>query len=65
MIKTNELKGIIVANGLSMVDVANELKLAPASFYAKMKKGVFKSNEIEQMIELLNIKDPINIFFAK
>ena len=30
-----------------------------------MKKGVFGSDEIEQMIQILKIKDPMSIFFAQ
>lgn len=30
-----------------------------------MNKGVFDSDEIENMIDILNIKNPIEIFFAK
>lgn len=65
MIKTNELRGIIVANNLSMKDVAAELGITPTAFYSKMKKGVFNSDEIESMINFLKIENPIAIFFAK
>ena len=34
-------------------------------FYAKMKDGVFGSDEIQVMIEKLNIENPVDIFFAK
>lgn len=64
MIDTNALKGIIVANGLTQQDVAREIGIAPKTFYAKMKKGVFGSDEMEDMIELLNIENPGAIFFA-
>ena len=30
-----------------------------------MKKGVFDSDEIEIMIEILHIEDPVKIFFVK
>lgn len=30
-----------------------------------MKNGVFNSNEMMSMIELLSIKDPVAIFFTK
>lgn len=39
--------------------------VTPKTFYEKMKNGVFGSDEIEIMIEKLNIKDPMAIFFAK
>ena len=65
MIKTNELKGIIVKNGLTQSDVANLIGITPKTFYEKMKIGVFGSDEIQIMIDKLHIDDPMSIFFAK
>ncbi len=65
MILVNELKGKIVAKGLTMQDVAKELDITPKTFYTKMNKGVFGSDEIEIMIDLLEIDNPMEIFFAK
>ena len=65
MIKTNELRGEIAKNGLSQSDVAKMIGVTPKTFYEKMKNGVFGSDEIEIMIEKLNIKDPMAIFFVK
>ena len=65
MIKVNELKGEIARNGLSQSDVAKMIGVTPKTFYDKMKIGIFGSDEIEIMIEKLNIKDPMSIFFAK
>ena len=64
LIKTNELRGIIVKNGLSQTDVAAKIGIAPKTFYEKMKKGVFGSDEIQIMINELHIEDPMSIFFA-
>lgn len=64
MVDTKALKGVIVSNGLTQQDVAKELGMTPKTFYGKMKKGVFGSDEMERMIELLEIEDPIKIFFA-
>ena len=65
MIKTNELKGIIVKNGLTQKQVAKKIGITPKTFYEKMKKGVFGSDEIQIMIDMLNIDNPAEIFFAK
>ena len=64
MIAIQKLKGIIAENGLSQKRVADLLGMAPKTFYEKMKKGVFDSDEIEQMIGILNIDNPTDIFFA-
>ena len=65
MIKTDELRGIIVANKHSMKSIAELIGITPAAFYKKMKRGIFNSDEIEIMIKELKIKDPIEIFFAQ
>lgn len=65
MIKTDELRGEIAKNVFSQSDVAKMIGVTPKTFYEKMKNGVFGSDEIEIMIEKLNIKDPMAIFFAK
>lgn len=65
MIDVNALRGRIVEKGLSQARVAKMLGIAPKTFYEKMSKGVFGSDEIEQIIEILDIEDPARIFFAK
>ena len=65
MIDTNALRGIIVARGLTQEKVANHIGINPKTFGSKMKKGVFGSDEIEAMIDLLSIENPVQIFFAK
>jgi DNA-binding XRE family transcriptional regulator len=65
MVDTLKLKGVIVQNGKTQEDVANHLGIAPKTFYSKMKKRVFGSDEIESMIDYLKIEDPVSIFFAK
>lgn len=65
MIKVDKLRGLIAERGLSQADVAKTIGIAPKTFYEKMKLGVFGSDEIETMIDLLRIEDPVSIFFAK
>lgn len=65
MIKTDELRGIIAKNGFSQSDIAREIGITPKTFYEKMKNGVFGSDEIQIMIDVLKISDPASIFFAK
>ena len=65
MIKTNELRGVIAKNGYSQSDIAKMIGITPKTFYEKMKNGVFGSDEIQIMIDNLDIKNPIEIFFAK
>lgn len=64
MLLVNELKGAIVAKGLTQKEVAKELGITPRTFSLKLKAGVFGSDEIESMMKLLDIKDPRRIFFG-
>lgn len=63
MINIKALRGIMAEQGKSGVQVAKELNIAPKTFYNKMSKGIFGSDEIEILIKFLNIKDPIKNFF--
>lgn len=63
MIDTDKLRGVIASQKTSQRQVARELGISEKTFYCKMKKGVFDSDEIEQMISILNIGNPLEIFF--
>ena len=65
MIRTDKLMGIIAEKGKSQKDVANAIGITPKTFYEKMKKGVFGSDEIQIMINYLGINEPMAIFFAQ
>ena len=65
MIDTSELRGIIAKNGYSQSDVAKMIGITPKTFYEKMNRGVFGSDEIETMIRFLHIENPMDIFFAR
>jgi len=64
MVDTSKLRGIIVANDKTQEEVAKAIGMSPKTFYSKMKKRVFGSDEIEKMIALLHIDDPMSIFFV-
>lgn len=65
MIDTNALRGAIAAKGLTQQEVAVHIGMTPKTFYSKMKKGVFGSDEMESMIELLTLDNPGAIFFKQ
>lgn len=64
MVNTNKLRGIIAERGLDQKDVAEMIGKSPKTFYEKMKKGKFDSDEIMTMVSNLDIKNPVEIFFA-
>lgn len=57
-----KLKGVIAEQGYSMRDVAIGINMQEKTFYRKMKKGVFGTDEAEALIKFLKIKNPIDIF---
>ncbi len=65
MIDTNKLRGKIAENGFSQREIAEIIGVTPKTFYDKMKRGIFDSDEMYKMVELLNIEEPAEIFFAK
>lgn len=65
MVNTAELRGVIAKNGKTQSDIAKMLKITPKTFYTRMQKGVFGSDEIQIMIDELHIENPMDIFFTK
>lgn len=65
MIRTDLLRGKIAEKGYTQKRVAKELGITPKTFYLKMQKKVFRSDEIYKMMQLLDIKNPLTIFFEK
>ena len=64
MIDVNKLRGRMAEKCRSGQDMAKVIGKTPKTFYAKMKAGVFDSDEIEAMVKDLEIENPIEIFFA-
>lgn len=64
MIRTDRLIGEMAAQGISGKKMAEKLGIAPKTFYTKMKRGVFGTDEVEIMIKELKLSDPMAIFFA-
>lgn len=65
MIDVNKLRGKIAERGFSQRELAKILGMSDMTFYRKMRKGRFESDEIEEMIVLLKIENPMEIFFTK
>lgn len=65
MILINELKGKIRAKGYTQEKLAREIGISPKTLSNKLNKGILGSMEIEKMIKILDIKNPIEIFFNK
>lgn len=64
MINKRLLRSEIVKNGLTQQKVAKSLGITPKTFSLRLKRGVFGTDDVEKMIEILHIKNPCEIFFA-
>ena len=65
MILVNEIKGKMAAKGLTQEMVAQKIGMAPRTFSLRLKKGVFGTDEADKLIEILDIQNAADIFFAK
>jgi ERCC4-related helicase len=65
MVHVKKLRGKMAEKGRSGIDMARVIKKTPKTFYEKMKKGVFDSDEITAIVEDLEIENPMEIFFAE
>lgn len=65
MLDRNALRAEIVRNGMTQRQLAAIIGISEQTFTDRMKKGVFGTDEAEKMIDVLKIKNPQKIFFAK
>ena len=65
MINVKKLRGLMAEKDRTGKDMARVIKKTPKTFYEKMKKGVFDSDEIKAIVEDLAIENPVEIFFAE
>ncbi len=65
MVQTGKIKGLMAEHGYSGKDMAAKLGMAPETFYKKMRRGVFGTDEASLMIDILAIEDPADIFFPR
>lgn len=64
MIDKNKLRAAWIAKGMTQSDVAREIGVSDATFSRRLRRGEFGIDEAELMIKLLDIKCPMEIFFA-
>lgn len=65
MFNKQMLKAQMVLKGFSGEKIAKELQINPSTFYRKMNDdGDFSRSEIVKICEILDIKEPNEIFFG-
>ena len=65
MVAVDKLRGIIAERGMSQRQLAQKLGMSEKTFYNKMQKGIFGTDEVERMVEILSIQNPIDIFLVQ
>lgn len=66
MFHKNKLKAQMTLLGVTAKDLAKELDINEATFYRKMQRdGDFTRREINILIQVLQITNPEEIFFAE
>lgn len=69
MVNTNRLKGLMVSFGYTQVTLAEKIGISKNALNLKINNnGVFDTNEIEKICEVLDIttdKDKVDIFLFK
>ena len=65
MFDERRLRAQLVLKGMTIKELAEKLNMNESTFHRKMKAdGSFSREEINSMIEILEIEDPMAIFFA-
>lgn len=65
MVRSDKIIGKIHELGLNRGIVAEELGISRKTLSIKLEKGLFNSDEMEKLIEILKIEDPVAVFFAQ
>ena len=62
---SNKLKGIMRERGITQKNMANELGITVQAFNAKLNgRSRFVVDEAMQMVQYLNIENPVEIFLS-
>lgn len=66
MLDIDKFKGVVAECGLNQRQLAKMLGISENTMYSKVKKGIFGSNEISQMAQILHLDNDkiVAIFFA-
>ena len=65
MLDVLEFKAAMVKKGYTQKSLAHELGISEKTFGERLKSQRFSTEEIEKLIPLLGIEEPMSIFFSK
>lgn len=63
MLNVLEFKAAMVRKGFTQKELARHLGISEKTFCSRIKNKRFGTDEIEQLIPLLDINNPMQIFF--
>jgi len=65
MFNERALRAQMVLQGINTIELSKRLNINPSTFQRKMSNnGSFTRKEINELIKILNISNPMEIFFA-
>lgn len=64
MVDTLKIKALVVERGMTQTEVAKRLGISNKVWFDRMSKKKFDSEEMYNLIHILNIENPAEIFFA-
>jgi len=65
MLNRNLLKAEMAAKGYNQKRLCQEIGMPEPTFSRKLKKGVFGTDEVMKICDVLEIMEPVPIFLAK
>lgn len=65
MVDINKLKATIVEKGLTQTEVHNRMGLTKRQWQCRMEKKKFDSDDMLKLVNILEITDPVPIFFVE
>lgn len=64
MLNVLEFRAAMARKGLTQRDLAKMIGISERAFGCRIKDRKFNSNEIEELMKILGITDPVPIFFS-
>lgn len=64
MVDTLKIKALVVERGMTQTEVAGKMGMSKKMWYDRMNKKKFDSEEMYNLIHILEIDNPTPIFFA-
>lgn len=64
MLNANLLKAEIKRNGLTLASTAKMIGVSESTFWRKIRNNSFNLGEADKLIQVLDIKNPGQIFFG-